>query len=50
MAEEAGEVHVMFNNNRGQDAPSSAQRFRELVGQAPARGTPSAGQRQERIF
>jgi uncharacterized protein YecE (DUF72 family) len=35
MAEEAGEVHVMFNNNRGMDAPTSARRFRELVGQDP---------------
>jgi uncharacterized protein YecE (DUF72 family) len=35
MAEEAGKVHVMFNNNRGMDAPTSARRFRELVGQDP---------------
>ena len=35
MAEEAGEVHVMFNNNRGADAPTSARRFRELLGQDP---------------
>jgi uncharacterized protein YecE (DUF72 family) len=35
MAEEAGEVHVLFNNNRGADAPTSARRFRELVGQDP---------------
>jgi len=35
MAEEAGEVHVVFNNNRGMDAPTSARRFRELVGQDP---------------
>jgi uncharacterized protein YecE (DUF72 family) len=33
MAEQAGEVHAMFNNNRGADAPSAAQRFRDLVGQ-----------------
>jgi uncharacterized protein YecE (DUF72 family) len=50
MAEEAGEVHVMFNNNRGMDAPSSAQRFRELVGQVAPGETPSGGPRQERIF
>jgi uncharacterized protein YecE (DUF72 family) len=31
MAEEAGFVHVMFNNNRGADAPTSAARFKELV-------------------
>ena len=35
MAEQAGEVHAMFNNNRGMDAPTSARRFRELVGQDP---------------
>ena len=35
MAEEAGDVHVLFNNNRGADAPTSARRFRELVGQDP---------------
>ncbi len=33
MAEDAGTVHVMFNNNRGADAPSAARRFRELIGQ-----------------
>ena len=33
MAEEAASVHVMFNNNRGADAPSAARRFRELIGQ-----------------
>jgi uncharacterized protein YecE (DUF72 family) len=36
MAEQAATVHVMFNNNRGADAPSAAQRFRELIGQAAA--------------
>src|SRR5919199_5060265 len=35
MAEQAGEVHVLFNNNRGADAPTSARRMRELVGQDP---------------
>ena len=35
MAEQAGEVHVAFNNNRGDDAPTAAQRFRALLGQAP---------------
>ena len=30
---EAGEVHVAFNNNRGDDAPTAAQRFRALLGQ-----------------
>ena len=31
LAEQAGEVHVMFNNNRGSDAPVAAQRMRELL-------------------
>jgi uncharacterized protein YecE (DUF72 family) len=35
MAEDAGMVHVMFNNNRGADAPTSARRFRALMGQDP---------------
>lgn len=35
MAEQAGEAHVMFNNNRDDDAPSAARRFRELIGQDP---------------
>jgi uncharacterized protein YecE (DUF72 family) len=33
LAESAGEVHVAFNNNRGDDAPTAAQRFRALLGQ-----------------
>jgi uncharacterized protein YecE (DUF72 family) len=36
MAEQAGEVHVAFNNNRGDDAPTAAQRFRALLGQEVA--------------
>jgi uncharacterized protein YecE (DUF72 family) len=35
MAEQAGAVHVAFNNNRGRDAPTSARRFRQLIGQDP---------------
>lgn len=35
LAEQAGEVHVMFNNNRDDDAPTAASRFRELIGQDP---------------
>jgi uncharacterized protein YecE (DUF72 family) len=31
LAEQAGEVHVMFNNNRGSDAPVAAERMRELL-------------------
>ena len=35
MAEEVGQVRVMFNNNSSADAPTAARRFRELVGQDP---------------
>src|SRR6476469_3517027 len=35
LAEHAGLVNVAFNNNRGADAPSSARRMRELLGQDP---------------
>jgi uncharacterized protein YecE (DUF72 family) len=47
MAEQAGEVHAMFNNNRGADAPSAAQRFRDLVGQAD--GPPPDDPRGEQL-
>ncbi|HEY1275957.1 MAG TPA: DUF72 domain-containing protein [Thermoleophilaceae bacterium] len=40
LAEQAGEVHVLFNNNRGDDAPTAAQRFRALLGQEPAGPAP----------
>ena len=43
LAEQAREVHVAFNNNRGDDAPTAAQRFRALLGQAPAGGGAAAG-------
>jgi uncharacterized protein YecE (DUF72 family) len=33
MAEQADTVRVMFNNNRGGDAPQAAERMRELLGQ-----------------
>ncbi len=33
LAEEAGQVRVMFNNNRSADAPTAARRFREILGQ-----------------
>jgi uncharacterized protein YecE (DUF72 family) len=36
LGEHAGEVHALFNNNRGADAPSAAQRFRLLMGQGDA--------------
>jgi uncharacterized protein YecE (DUF72 family) len=35
LADSAAEVHVMFNNNRDDDAPTAAQRFRALLGQVP---------------
>jgi len=35
LADQAAEVVVMFNNNRGADAPASARRMRELLGQDP---------------
>jgi uncharacterized protein YecE (DUF72 family) len=43
MAEQAAGVHVMFNNNRGADAPSAARRFRQLMGQDPG-PAPDEGQ------
>jgi uncharacterized protein YecE (DUF72 family) len=36
MAEEVPTVRMMFNNNRGADAPTAAQRMRELLGQEVA--------------
>jgi uncharacterized protein YecE (DUF72 family) len=36
LAEDASVVRVMFNNNRGADAPVAAQRMRELLGQEVA--------------
>jgi uncharacterized protein YecE (DUF72 family) len=35
LAEQASQVHVMFNNNRDDDAPTAAQRFQALLGQDP---------------
>jgi uncharacterized protein YecE (DUF72 family) len=35
LADQAAEVHVAFNNNRGDDAPTAAARFRSLLGQDP---------------
>jgi uncharacterized protein YecE (DUF72 family) len=46
MAEQAAEVHIAFNNNRGADAPSAASRFRELIGQDPG---PPAGAAQQQL-
>jgi uncharacterized protein YecE (DUF72 family) len=45
LAESAGEVHVAFNNNRGDDAPTAAQRFRALLGQeVPEPDDPPSGE------
>jgi uncharacterized protein YecE (DUF72 family) len=44
LAEEAREVRLMFNNNRGSDAPVAAARMRELLGQAPSIPAPSGQQ------
>jgi uncharacterized protein YecE (DUF72 family) len=35
LAEQAAEVHVLFNNNRGDDAPTAARRFMVLTGHDP---------------
>jgi len=48
LAEDAGQVHVAFNNNRGADAPDSARRFRELIGQDPG-PPPDAPRRGEQM-
>ena len=46
LAEQAREVHALFNNNRGADAPTAASRFRELIGQDPG-PPPDAGRQLE---
>jgi uncharacterized protein YecE (DUF72 family) len=46
LAEEAGEVHIAFNNNRRDDAPSAARRLKELAGQDPG---PPAEPAQQRL-
>lgn len=46
LAEQAKEVHVAFNNNRSSDAPDSARRFREIIGQNPG-PSPAEGQQME---
>ncbi|MGI8660187.1 MAG: DUF72 domain-containing protein [Thermoleophilaceae bacterium] len=35
LAQDAREVHVFFNNNRDDDAPTAARRLRSLLGQDP---------------
>jgi uncharacterized protein YecE (DUF72 family) len=49
LAENAGQVHVAFNNNRGADAPDAARRFRQLLGQdpGPAPDAPAPGDQME---
>lgn len=49
LAEDAGEVHVAFNNNRSSDAPDSARRFREIIGQdpGPPPDAPTPGEQME---
>jgi uncharacterized protein YecE (DUF72 family) len=37
LASEAADVRVMFNNNRGSDAPVAAERFKELLSSAVGR-------------
>jgi uncharacterized protein YecE (DUF72 family) len=47
LAEQADEVHALFNNNRGADAPSAAQRFRDLMGQTE--GPPPEPPREQQL-
>jgi uncharacterized protein YecE (DUF72 family) len=35
LARDAEAVHVMFNNNRADDAPRAATRFKQIIGQSP---------------
>jgi uncharacterized protein YecE (DUF72 family) len=47
MAEQAGDVHALFNNNRGADAPSAAMRYRILMGQVDGPPDLSGGGSQQ---
>jgi uncharacterized protein YecE (DUF72 family) len=47
LTEDADEVRMMFNNNRSDDAPTAAQRFRQLLGQDP--GPPPVDPQQKLI-
>jgi uncharacterized protein YecE (DUF72 family) len=49
MAEQAAQVHVQFNNNRGADAPTSARRMRQLLGQDPGPSPQEGEQGQLRV-
>jgi uncharacterized protein YecE (DUF72 family) len=44
LAEQADVVHVLFNNNRSANAPTSAREFRQKLGQDP--GPPPGGEEQ----
>jgi uncharacterized protein YecE (DUF72 family) len=44
LADMAQDVRVQFNNNRGADAPTSARRLRELLGQHPGPPSEKGGQ------
>jgi uncharacterized protein YecE (DUF72 family) len=50
MAEDAGEVHVAFNNNARDNAPVSARRMRELLGQDPGPPPTRAVEPQAKMF
>jgi len=45
LATRVADVRLMFNNNRGADAPTSARRIRELLGQNPGPSPEPAQQR-----
>ena len=54
LASIAADTRVMFNNNRGNDAPTSARRLRDLLGQDPGPSpdipSPGAGAGQQELF
>ncbi len=50
LAGQAQDVRTMFNNNRGRDAPDSARRMRELLGQDPGPGVRPAGPDQQSLL
>jgi len=50
LAAQAQDVRTMFNNNRGRDAPDSARRMRELLGQDPGPPVRPAGPAQQSLL
>jgi len=50
LAGQARDVRTMFNNNRGRDAPDSARRMRELLGQDPGPPARPAGPAQQSLL